>query len=197
MSRKWWTGMAMAAAVLAATALASVQSRNARVEARPADLTGIWTLDPSRSDLPGGFRGARRRGQDGDRPAGESRGRRTEGRRGPRMARTLHVTQQGDLVSLSDSTGALVEVIRTGAAPSPDGNFGGAARELTGHWEDGTLVAEGSGPRGGTVVRTYRVTDGGHTLEVRTRRQGGSSSQEAGPRRSNRGQFTLVYRRAS
>lgn len=204
MSRKWWTGMAVAAAVLAATALAAVESKS-RSESRGADLTGMWTLDASRSDLPAGPGGRWRRDRSG--PDDEARGRSGRGS-GSRMPSVMQVTQKGAVVSFADSAGALVQVIRIGS-PVGDPNSPGSVRELTGRWDDGTLIATGSGPRGGTVVRSYRLIEGGRALEVRTRREGlrgrpggvprgdSASDSEAGPRRFNRGEMTLVYRRAS
>jgi len=185
MSRKWWTGMAVAAAVLAATALAAVESKN-RSESRGADLTGIWTLDASRSDLPAGPGGRWRRDRSG--PGDEARGPRPGRGSGRRMSSVMQVTQKGGVVSFADSAGALVQVIRIGS-PLGEPNSTESVRQLTGTWDDGTLIATGSGPRGGTVVRSYRLIDGGRALEVRTRREG--------LRGSNRGEMTLVYRRAS
>lgn len=193
MSRTWWTGMAVVAAILAATALASVESKKARTDSAGGDLTGTWVLDLSRSDLPAGPGERRWRGRgaeggsrsDDGAPRGEARGPRRGGR-GFRMPNVMQVTQTGGNVSFADSAGALVQVVRVGgAADSPAS--GRPVRELTGRWEDGTLIAEGSGPRGGTIVRSYRLTDGGRALEVRTQRN----------RRSGRGELTLIYRRAS
>ena len=181
MSRKWWTGMAVAAAVLAATALAAVESKS-RSESRGVDLTGIWALDASRSDLPAGPGGGRWR-RDRSGPEQEARGPRSGRGSGRRMPSVMQVTQKGAVVSFADSAGALVQVIRIGS-PVAEPNSPVSVRELTGTWDDGTLIATGSGPRGGTVMRSYRLIDGGRALEVRTRR-------------FNRGEMTLVYRRAS
>ena len=101
------------------------------------------------------------------------------------------MTQQGGVVGLSDSTGALVQEIRVEGAAAP-GNPEEVA-QLTGHWDDGTLVAERVGPRGGTMVQKYKLQDHGRTLEVRMEFKGGGSGEV--PRRFAGREIKLVYRR--
>jgi hypothetical protein len=209
MSRKWILAMVTGAAVLGVVTLGVVQSGAAK---SAADLSGRWRLDAAKSDLPGrggpgGFRGSRgaeggggwsgrggwggkRSGGGGPDGNGPDSGRR-EGRRGRRLPDFVQVTQQGGIVELSDSTGALLQQIRIQGAAAPADPAEDVA-QLTGHWDRGTLVAERPGPRGGTMVQTYKLEDHGRTLEVRMEFKGGGSGE--GPRRSGR-EIKLVYRR--
>jgi hypothetical protein len=208
-------GMVMGAVVLGGMALGVVQSRAAK--SGGADLSGTWRLDAAKSELPGrgGFRadrgpgggggwggrgggggwGGRRSG--GGSPDGNSgdSGMR-EGRRGRRLPDLVHVTQQGGVVAFQDSTGTLVQEIRVDgstAAGSPTDDVA----ELTGHWDNGTLVAERTGPRGGTMVQKYTIEDHGRTLEIHVEMKaspdGGSGDA---PRRFAGREIKLVYRRS-
>jgi len=114
--------------------------------------------------------------------------------RGRRLPELIHVTQQGGIVEISDSTGAPLQEIRVegAAAPAPS-NPGEDVAQLTGHWDDGTLVAERVGPRGGTMVQKYKLEDHGRSLEVRMEFKGGGSGET--PRRFAGREFKLVYRR--
>ena len=99
-------------------------------------------------------------------------------------------------MSFEDSTGTLVQEIRvdgsTAAGTSTDG-----VTELTGHWDNGTLVAERTGPRGGTMVQKYKIEDHGRTLEIHVEMKaspdGGSGDA---PRRFAGREIKLVYRRS-
>jgi hypothetical protein len=189
MSRKWILAMVTGAAVLGVVTLGVVQSGAAK---NAADLSGSWRLDAAKSDLPGrggpgGFRSSRGAEGGGNRPDGERR----EGRRRRRLPDFLQVTQQGGVVELSDSAGALLQQIRIQGAAAP-ANPAEQVAQLTGHWDDGTLVAERPGPRGGTMVQTYKLEDHGRTLEVRMEFKGGGSGES--PRRSGR-EIKLIYRR--
>lgn len=219
MSRRTRLGLA-AAAILAAAAFGTTPSLAAKPS--PVDLSGSWQLDRSKSDLPGGPGGAtgqggfRRGGGEGGRsgrfggPGGgneggeglrpdsgdnQQRGRPgSQGRFGRRLPDFLHVTEQGGVVTFTDSTGAVFQEIRTpdatpdASATNPNDNV----RRLTGHWDGGTLVAEMEGPRG-TVVQKYSLEEKGRELDVHIERKGGSGG---GGRFAGR-DFKLVYRRAS
>jgi len=213
MSRKWMIGMVMSAAVLGGMALGVVQSRAAK--SGGADLSGTWRLDAAKSELPGrggpgGFRGGgggwggrggggggwggRRSGggsPDGD--SGDSAMR--QGRRGRRLPDLLHVTQQGDVVGFEDSTGTLVQEIRVDGAAGA-GNPSDDVAELTGHWDNGTLVAQRTGPRGGTMVQKYKIADHGRTLEIHVEMKGSPDGGSGdAPRRFAGREIKLVYRR--
>ena len=186
MSRTWMLGMVTGAAILGVVALGVVQSGAAK---NAADLSGSWRLDAAKSELPGrggpgGFRGGRTGGWGGQGGGG--------GMRGRRLPEWLHVTQQGGVVGLSDSTGALLQEIRVEGAAAP-ANPGTDVAQLTGHWDDGTLVAERVGPRGGTMVQKYKLEDHGRSLEVRMEFKGGGSGET--PRRFAGREIKLVYRR--
>lgn len=210
MSRKWILGIVMAAGVAAAMALGVVQSGAVK---NGSDLSGQWRLDPAKSDMPAMGRG---RGGPG-RGEGRFRGRfgagaerepgqgpeRPRGGRGRRLPAFFQVTQQAGTVSFADSAGSFVQEIHLGAAAPGAGSTdpGNGVRELTGRWENGTLIAETSGPWGGTLVQRYKLEDHGKTLVVRTERMRPSGSDAPGagdrPGRSNRGEIKMVYRRAS
>lgn len=219
MSRRWMIGMAAGAAILCGVAVGAVPSQAAK--STPVDLSGTWRLDASKSDLPGGtggpgggggFRRGGRGGGSGGRGGGGSMGgdrfgqeggdqdhdlggpEGQRGRFGRRLPDFIHVTQQGGVVSFTDSTGAVFQEIRTPEAPSDASatNPHDDVRRLTGHWDGGTLIAEMQGPRGGTVVQKYSLEDHGRELDVHIERKGGS-----GGGRFAGHDFKLVYRRAS
>jgi len=209
MSRKWMIGMVMAAVVLCGMALGVVQSRAAK--SGGADLSGTWRLDAAKSELPGrggpgGFRGSRGPGgggggwggrrSAGGSPDGDSGNpAMREGRRGRRLPDLVRVTQQGGVVAFEDSTGTLVQKIRMDGSTAA-GRATDDVAELTGHWDNGTLVAERTGPRGGTMVQKYRIEDHGRTLEIHVEMKASpdGGSQDA-PRRFAGREFKLVYRR--
>jgi hypothetical protein len=209
-------GMVMGAAVLAGMALGVVQSRAAK--SGGADLSGTWRLDVAKSELPGrggqgGFRGGRGPGGGGGwggrgGGGGGWGGRRSvggspngdsgnpamrEGRRGRRLPDLVHVTQQGGVVAFQDSTGTLVQEIRV------DGSAAGSSTDevakLTGHWDNGTLVAERTGPRGGTMVQKYKIQDHGRTLEIHVEMKASPDGGSGNARRFAGREFKLVYRR--
>jgi hypothetical protein len=204
MSRRTGISLAAGAAILVAAAFGVGPSLAAK--ATRADLSGSWQLDRSKSDLPGGpggpggFRrggnmGGERLRSDGSgsQERGGPEGR--QGRFGRRLPDFLHVTEQGGVISFTDSTGTVFQEIRTPEA-TPDAsatNPNDEVRRLTGHWDGGTLVAEMQGPRGGTVVQKYSLEEHGKELDVRIERKGGSGG---GGRFAGR-EFKLVYRRAT
>src|SRR5687767_1946687 len=209
MARAGVIGIAAGIAVLAALAIGVVQTR---ADKTPADLTGTWRLDASRSDLPGTprnsgegrfgpGRGSRDGGgaMEGRRRGGDGEGRRRGGdgfrRRGPALPAVFHVTQKAGVVGFADSTGALFQEIFVGSAP-PNGkapNRNEDVRRAAGRWSDGTLEVEREGRRGGTMVQKFKLDDDGRTLEVRMERKGGSEGREGRSGRS--GGFKMVYRR--
>jgi hypothetical protein len=214
MHTRWKVGVVIGAMVFAGLAIGGVQTRAGK---KLPDLTGTWTLDAARSELPGGrgeFRGRRGgegrsgwggEGRDGGRRwgGGEARGG-LEGRgfrRGPALPGVMRITQGPNGLELADSAGVPFQEIRIGAESTvPEGapgNLNGDVRRLTGRWDDGTLNVERTSPRGGVMVQKFRLADQGRTLEVRMERKRGESRDGDGAaRRSARG-FKLVYRRAA
>lgn len=188
MSRKWILGVVIAAAALGLTALAVGKSRDAK--GGGVDLTGTWRLDAAKSDLPvrGRFGERGGRGSEGG-WGGQDRPRRG---RGGRLPRVVAIKQAGGVVAFSDSTGALVQEIRTEESGAPPANplTSEGVRELTGHWDGGTLIAEWAGPAGGSMEQKISVEDHGRTLEIRMERKGGGG-------RGGRGAIKMVYRRSS
>jgi hypothetical protein len=189
--------MVMGAVILGGMALGVVQSRAAK--SGGADLSGTWRLDAAKSELrgrggPGAFRGGRGPGGAWGGRGGQGPGTH-EGRRGRRLPDLVHVTQRGGIVAFTDSTGTLVQEIRVDgstAAGTPTDDVA----ELTGHWDDGTLVAERTGPRGGTMVQKYTIEDHGRTLEIHVEMKGSPDGGSGdAPRRFAGRAIKLVYRR--
>jgi len=220
MSRNWVIGLVIGAAVLAATAIAAVQSREtgaggAKAAAKEtSNLSGVWKLDVAKSDLPGrgrfGGRGAWGRSAPGrfeGRGEGRFEGRgegpgRGEGRgwgrgagRGRRLPDLMKVAQGNGVVSFSDSAGALIQEIHTDGSQAQERDTPAGAREWKGRWDRGTLIAEWTGPRG-TMVQRASLADHGRTLEIRMERKGGEAGDDRG--RGGRGrEFKMVYRRSA
>jgi hypothetical protein len=216
MARKWSVGLAIGALVLAVLVFGVAQSR---ADKDSPDLTGVWRLDRSQSELPSwpGGGGGRRNGGwhrgGGDRReggGGELRGNgpdfRDGGtdpsggdrRRGRMLPSWLRVTQKGNVIDFADSMGSLVQQIRVGATAAPEDPANlDEVRRLTGRWADGTLQVERTGPRGGTTVQKYKLEDHGRTLVVRTERKDGPDRGSDGQgRRFGPRAVKLVYRRA-
>lgn len=223
MSRTWWIGMVTGAAILGVVTLGVVQSGAAK---SAADLSGSWRLDASKSELPGrggpgGFRGGRgpgggggwggrggawggRGGSWGGRHSGggspdgqQGEGERRGGMRGRRLPEIIHVTEQGGVVEIADSTGAPVQEIQVeGAASAAPSGPGDEVARLTGHWDNGTLVAERTGPGGGTMVQKFKLEDHGRTLEIHMEFKAGPNGGSGdGARRFAGREMKLVYRR--
>lgn len=213
MKTTWKAGLVIGAVVLATLAVGVVQTK---ADKDTPDLTGTWTLDPARSDLPaggqlhrwgrrggggggrdggGGGRGAwENRGGGGDSGSAWGSGNGFRRRGGPRLPRILHITQRPNAIVFADSAGAAFQEIQIGGRPTPGNGTDEPMRLLSGHWESGMLQVERVSPRGGVMLQKYKLEDHGRTLEVRMERKGsdGSSSEN---RRGARGGFKMVYRR--
>jgi hypothetical protein len=219
MRATWKAGLIIGAAVLATLAIGVVQTK---ADKDTPDLTGTWTLDPAKSDLPAGgqlrrFGGHGAGGGWGGRGGGEGRGA-WEGRGsggdsrggwggsngfrargGGRLPRILHITQRPSAVLFADSAGAAFQEIQIGGSPAR-GNGSESqndeVRHLSGHWASGTLEVERVNPRGGMMLQKYKLEDHGRTLEVRMERKDSGDGSSDAPRRGPR-EFKMVYRRTA
>jgi hypothetical protein len=211
MKATWKAGLIIGAAVLATLAIGVVQTK---ADKDTPDLTGTWTLDPAKSDLPAG--GQLRRfdgrgggegrggwggsgGGGGDSRGGWGGGNGFRARGGGRLPRILHVTQHPNAILFADSAGAAFQEIQIGGSPAR-GNGSESqndeVRHLSGHWASGTLEVERVNPRGGLMLQKYKLEDHGRTLEVRIERKGSGDGSSDAPRRGPR-EFKMVYRRTA
>jgi hypothetical protein len=218
MKTTWKAGLVIGAVVLATLAVGVVQTRADR---ETPDLTGTWTLDPAKSDLPAGGQVRRWGGRGGDgqgwrghggggegRGAWENRGGGEDSRGaggggngfrrrgGARLPRILHITQRTDVIVFADSAGAAFQEVQIGGSPTPGNGTNEEMRRLSGHWNSGTLQVERLSPRGGVMLQKYKLEDHGQTLEVRMERKNSEGSSSEAPRRGARGAFKMVYRRS-
>jgi len=225
MSRKWILGLLLAAGVLAATALAASKSRDAkgtqdlagvwRLDPAKSELPSRMGRGPGgggwggRGGGGGGRWGGRggggggwggrggAGGEGGEAQRGDAQGGPgPRGGRGGRLPELIEIKQGGGVIAFADSTGTLLQEIRTeesGAPPSSPVNADGV-RELTGHWDGGTLIAEWTAPWGGSVVQKASLEDHGRLLEIKVERKGGGGG---GGGRRGPGEIKMVYRRNS
>jgi hypothetical protein len=182
MFRKTLVAFAVFVPILATGAGVALSQREKEAK-RPADLTGEWLLDASRSDMgpgrggPGGWmgRGGSRRG------GGAGRGRMA------RLPERIRVEQGTGTVSIADSAGAPLETITIGASGESSAPEGGVAR-FSGAWKDGRLQVVRQGPRG-RVTQTFSLEEHGQRLVIQMK------MESEGPRPSR--EFKRVYRRVS
>ena len=170
---------------------APVEQVNADSASRP-EFTGTWRLDPERSDLPqrgeGGMsrgmrhdgagggpgdgmrEGGREGGRGGRMGGGGDRGgaRRPPGAMAPVLPPLIHVTQTHSMVSLEDSTGAVLEEISLLAAAADTLAHAPGAQVSHGAWQDSALVVERGGKNGFSLTRAISLEDGGQVLVMRT-----------------------------
>lgn len=119
-------------------------------------LAGLWRLDPTRSERPRG-------------PGGPG------GKRPGRLPELLRITQKEGVLDLADSSGVVLQRIACdGRAAAPPAS-GSTILELAGHWKDGHLVVERTGWRGNKAVDTWSLGEGGKTLTVETKTEGGEA----------------------
>ena len=148
-------------------------------------LAGLWRLDPTRSDRPPGPggpggrgpAGELRRGRDGGGPGAGGPGGPggPRGKRPGRLPELLHITQKDGVIALADSGGVVLQRIACdGRAAAPPAS-GSTILELAGHWRDGRLVVERTGWRGNKSVDTWSLGEGGKTLTVETKTEGGDA----------------------
>ena len=158
------------------------------------DLSGEWRLDAAHSDLPqrppgggGGYGGGGGGGWGGGGYGGHGGGHRGHGDGGwgggggaeasgsdasrPRPVRLpalMHVTATPTLVSVEDSTGAVLEEIATVSAEADTFAHAPGALHLAGRWKGDKLVIEREGPRG-KVTETISLEDKGAALVFHTK----------------------------
>ena len=196
-------------AIILATPVANVAPDSA---GRP-DFTGTWALDPAHSDMP--QRGEGRMRPDGDANAGprgmgdgERRGEGAPGGpRGDRMGRggerggaraamgtrppalppLIHITQTHSVVSLEDSTGAVLEEISMRPAAADTLAHAPGAQVSHGAWQDSALVVERGGTNGFSLTRAISLEQGGLVLVMRTHFESADGSRAR--------DFRRVYRR--
>jgi hypothetical protein len=101
----------------------------------------------------------------------------------------MRIEHVGDLVTLEDSTGALVREIGVGGVPSDASASSSDAQPALGRWKGTRLEVERAGPGGGKITETYELKDAGRTLVIETK------VESAGPRPSM--DFKRVYERVS
>lgn len=193
--RTWIVGAVVVGAVAVLGGLVALAKDAPESKAVRADeLSGVWRLDASRSDMPrrpdgAGGRTGSRRGDGARSGGGEWAGRgpgQGAGPRGQRVGRlpeTIKVEQSAGTVSFTDSTGAALFVITTGAAAKTAADV----PRLAGRWVGGHLEIEREGWRGAATKQTYSVEDEGRTLVILTKMPGDGSRPAREMRR--------VYRR--
>ena len=122
----------------------------------------------------GGGGGGWSGGGGGHRHGGESDSSASDrGEGGPRMRPlripdVVHVTETSSLVSIEDSTGAVVEEIATGPAAADTLARAPGAYHTLGEWNDGKLVVVRPWFGGANFTDTVSLEDEGRTLVIRT-----------------------------
>ena len=148
----------------------------------PVDLSGTWELNPDASDNPREVLGNRRgqgpragaRSDSGAR--GFGRPGRPEGRRGGGTGdRVLTITQADETVTLTHGPRRSISFTPNGVAVTKQGR--GGERQVTAKWEGEVLVVEHSGPRGGSMTRSFQLSADGQQLIVTTKLAGGPSAE--------------------
>lgn len=195
MFRRTMVALSIMVPILAIGAGVAISQREKETKS-PADLTGEWRLDPSRSGFGPGM-GARGgwTGRDGPQPGGPREGRmragggpETDERAGRarmvRLPERIRIEQAAGLVSIADSTGVTLERIMTGKTEARAEEVPSVA----GEWNKGSLQVVREGRRG-RVTQTFSLEDEGRTLVIQTK------TESNGPRPSR--EFKRVYRRMS
>ncbi len=89
-----------------------------------------------------------------------------------RLPELIHVTETPELVSLEDSTGAVLQEIVTAAGQDTMAHAPGA-QVMNGEWKGDKLVVRREGPRGGTLTTTVSLEGkAGDLLVIRTKIEG-------------------------
>ncbi len=176
------------------------QAREGRISAgttlaqQPVDLSGTWKLNADKSDAPrnmGGNRGnragrspradgrpGRGQAQQLDRPGCEFRGARGKagsrgpsGRQGERpRKRELTINQTDATVTVTRGRNRAVTITPDGQTVTEQARRGEA--QITAKWEGEVLVVERSGPRGGTMTKSYQLSADGQQLTVTHKLEG-------------------------
>jgi hypothetical protein len=208
--RPWLVGIAIVALALSATAAVYAVEK---VTEKTTDLSGDWQLDASKSDMPSrpggeGGRGPRMGGGGGGGGwmggggmgghhghggwtgrRGGSDGASAEGARPPRLPLWIHVTETVQMVSLEDSSGAVIREVATVPADADTFARAPGAEHILGWWDDGKLVYERTTPRGKST-ESIALSDKGRSLVIQTKIQ---SEDESTPAR----EFKRVYRKVT
>ncbi|NNG16625.1 MAG: hypothetical protein HKM89_09100 [Gemmatimonadales bacterium] len=151
----------------------------------PVDLSGTWKVNTDVSDDPREMLGNRRgqgpragapadSGQRGFRRPGGRAGRPgAAGRRGegPRSRGELTITQTDETVTLSHGARRSVTLTPDGQPVTKQGR--GGERQVIAKWEGSVLVVEHSGPRGGTMTRSFELSADGQQLVLSHKLEGG------------------------
>jgi hypothetical protein len=224
MKATWKAGLVIGAVVLATLAIGVVQTK---ADKDTPDLTGTWTLDPAKSDLPaggqlrrwgggggGGFGGHgggghgswQGRGGGGDNPGDGGHGRggwgggnglRAGG--GGRLPRILHITQASTAILFADSAGAAFQEIQIGASPAPN----------SGHEGDGDQFRHLSGHWASGTLEVERVSPRGGVMLQKYKLEDHGKTLEVRMERKGSGdgssdapqraprEFKMVYRRTA
>jgi hypothetical protein len=122
-----------------------------------------------------------------DNRSGDARGGRGErGMREMLLPDLIFIDQRPSMLRITDQRNQPLQTIMLGG--KFDSRYGNDRPDyLVGRWNGSMLVVERSTPRGATITQTFALQDRGHTLVVRTRREGfGRRSFE----------ITTTYRRA-
>ena len=155
----------------------------------PVDLSGTWKVNTDASDDPrevlGNLRGqgprAGARGDSAGRGFRRPGGRAGQGGPGGRLGEgqrnrgQLTITQTDETVTLSHGPRRSITLTPDGQTVSKQGRRGQA--EVTAKWEGEVLVVEGSGPRGGTMTRSFALSADGQQLIV-THKMKGRTTKE-------------------
>ncbi|HKB76789.1 MAG TPA: hypothetical protein VKC58_09370, partial [Myxococcales bacterium] len=144
----------------------------------------------------GGMGGGGFRGSFGGRPRGGPGGAGGEGEAGAggeaqrpmRLPPRIHVTQTAKIVSVEDSSGAVIEEIATVPAAADTFDRAPGAVHVLGEWSGKALELTHEGPNGSKRVETWSLGNNGATLVSEVKIEGGEM-----PARS----FKRVYRRVT
>ena len=207
MNRAKWVGLVAAVGMLGMWSAARAEDKDQK-----PDMTGVWRLDAQRSDMPqrppggaggwggggggygwgGGGGGGHHHegggdGGGGGRPPGGEASSSDPGHPRPvRLPDLMHVTATATLVSVEDSTGAVLEEIATVSAEADTFAHAPGAPHIAGQWKGDKLIIERQGPRG-KVTETISLEDKGASLVFHTKME---SSGDMPSR-----EFKRVYRR--
>jgi hypothetical protein len=111
------------------------------------------------------------------------------GARPPRLPYLMHVTETDMIVSIEDSTGAVVMEIATVPPEADTLAQAPGAEHMTGEWKGDKLVVVHDGPNDSRVTQTIDLEDKGQSLVIDTKIASGDDSP---PR-----EFKRVYRKTA
>ena len=184
---------AIAPLAIRATATQAASGKAATVSAK--DFSGFWVIDRKASDKPPQGRGGPggHHGEWGGPPPGgpggpggpEGMGGPEGGRGGMRrmLPPTMRITSSETGISVSDSSGTIVQVITLGTVAREDGQK--QPPEFGGVMKSGKLVVTHEGPRG-AVTESFDLDEGGKRLVVETTMAGRNGEKRTMKRVYNR-----------